>query len=94
MLPDIPALLDLLDKHRKENPGQITYTYQKLFGSSEGNLILIDLMDRFFEFKKPSNMEEVGAQAVLIYVKNTMRGVIDTTWYEPPKEESNNADKP
>lgn len=92
MLLDIPALLDLLDKHRKENPGQITYTYQKLFGSPEGNLVLIDLMDRFFEFKKPANMEEVGAQAVLIYIKNTMRGVVDSTWYEPPKEEQTHVD--
>lgn len=91
MLLDEQALLDLLDKYRKENPGHITYTYQKMFGSPEGQLILIDLLERFFEFKKPANMEEVGAQAVTIYIKNTIRGVIDTTWYEPPKEEQSNA---
>ncbi len=83
---NIPSHLDLLDKHRKENPGNITYTYQKFFGSPEGELILIDLMDRFFEFKPVMNDREAGAQAVLIYIKNTILGTVDTTWYEPQKE--------
>jgi hypothetical protein len=63
-----------------------------MLGLPEGEMILIDLMDRFFEFKKPENMTEVGSQAVLIYIKNMVLGKIDTTWYEPKQEESPNAE--
>ncbi len=90
---DIPSHLERLDKLRSEQPEHITYTYQKVFGSPEGELILIDLLDRFFEFKKPMNMEEVGSQAVTIYIKNMILGKIDTSWFKPPQE-TQNADQP
>ena len=86
---DIPSHLDLLDKYRKERPEHITYTYQKVFGMPEGELVLIDLMERFFEFNKPNSMEEVGSQAVVMYIKNNILGKVDTTWFEPTPEVSN-----
>lgn len=88
---DIPSHLDHLDKYRKENPEYITQTYQKIFGMPEGELVLIDLMDRFFEFKPVMNDRESGAQAVLIYIKNTILGQVDMSKYEPPKEEIHHA---
>ena len=80
---DIPSHLDNLDKLRKERPEHITYTYQKVFGMPEGELVLIDLMDRFFEFKPTMSDRESGAQAVLIYIKNTILGQVDTSKFEP-----------
>jgi hypothetical protein len=46
-------------------------------------------MDRFFEFKKPNSMEEVGSQAVVMHIKNMILGTVDTTWFEPPTEVTN-----
>ena len=80
---DIPSHLDNLDRLRKERPEHITYTYQKVFGMPEGQLILIDLMERFFEFNKPNSMEEVGSQTVVMYIKNNILGKVDTTWFKP-----------
>lgn len=78
---DIPSHLDRLDDLRKNRPDQITFTYQKFFSTPEGELILVDLMDRFFEFKPTANDRESGSQAVIIYIKNRLLGVT-----EPPEE--------
>lgn len=93
---DIPALLDLLDKTRKSNPEHLTQAYVNIFSTPDGRLALVDLMDRFFEFQRTNNDYEAGAQAMLIYIKNTaILGKIDTSWYEPtPQEqERNNVDQ-
>lgn len=92
---DIPAHLDLLDKYRKENPEAITQAYQNQFASPDGKLILIDLMDKFFEFCPTMNDRESGAQGVLIYIKNKILGKHDYSQFEPPqKEENPNAEQP
>lgn len=83
---DINSQLDNLDKYRKTDPEYITYCYQKMFGLPEGALVLIDLMDRFFEFKPTNNDRESGAQAVLIHVKNTILGQVDFSQFEPPPQ--------
>ena len=84
---DIPAHLEFLDRTYKERPEHITYMYQKVFGPPDGEFVLVDLMDRFFEFKPTSNDRESGAQAVLIHIKNMVRGQIDDSRYTPTKEE-------
>lgn len=88
---DIPAHLDLLDKHRKESPEAITQAYQNQFSTPDGKLILIDLMDKFFEFKPTKDVGEAGAQGVLIYIKNKILGKHDYSEYEPknPEEKTN-----
>lgn len=77
MLNNPGPALDSLDKMRAENPEFITHTYQKMFGMPEGELILMDLMDKFFEFKPTSNDNEAGAQSVIIYIKNRIYGVTE-----------------
>lgn len=84
---DINSALDNLDKYRKNDPEYITYCYQKMFGLPEGNLVLIDLMDKFFEFKPTTNDRESGAQAVLIHIKNTILGQVDMSQFEPPQQQ-------
>lgn len=69
--------LENLDKLRDHEPEKITRTYQNLFTTPEGELILIDLMDNFFEFKPTKNDHEAGAQAVIIYIKNRILGVTE-----------------
>lgn len=83
---DIPALLNRLDTIKKTNPEHLTFTYQKLFTTPEGELILMDLMDRFFEFKPTVNDREAGSQAVVIYIKNRLLGVTEPP-EGPPGEE-------
>ena len=68
------ALLEKLDELSDE---QVTQLYQKVFQSIESELVLVDLMDRFFEFKKTSNDHEAGSQAVIIYIKNRLLGVAE-----------------
>lgn len=87
---DIPAHLDLLDKYRKENPEALTQAYQNQFSTPDGKLILIDLMDKFFEFTPTMNDRESGAQGVLIYVKNKILGKHDYSQVEPPQREEHN----
>lgn len=72
---NIVANAERLDELRAKNPEAITLTYQKIFSMPEGELILVDLMDLFFEFKPTSNDREAGAQAVIIYIKNRLLGV-------------------
>lgn len=74
---NVPALLDQLDKINEQEPERVTHTYQKFFTMPEGELILIDLMDRFFEFRPTTNDNEAGAQAVIIYIKNRILGVTE-----------------
>lgn len=77
MLNNIPDHLDHLDRIRDTEPEKITHTYQKMFSTPEGELILIDLMDKFFEFSPVTNDHEAGSQAVLIYIKNRILGVVE-----------------
>jgi hypothetical protein len=92
MAIDIPAHLDFIDKCYKQTPEHITYLYQKTFGPPDGELVLVDLMDRFFEFKPTMSDREAGAQAVLIHIKNMIRGQIDTSKLEQPMQGDQNAE--
>lgn len=75
---DQVRLLEKLDDLRSENPEQITAMYQKLFtATTEGQMILVDLMDLFHEFAPTANDHEAGAQSVLIYIKNRILGVTE-----------------
>lgn len=56
---------------------QKTMLYMKLFNTPEGELILVDLMEKFFEFKPTSNQQEAGSQAVIIYIKNRLLGIAE-----------------
>lgn len=84
MLNNPGPMLDNLDKMREENPEFITQTYQKMFGMPEGQLILMDLMDKFFEFRPTSNNSEAGAQGVIIYIKNRIYGVTEIPQHKQP----------
>lgn len=86
---NIPTAIENLDKIRESEPEKITYTYQKLFASPEGELILIDLMDKFFEFKPTSNSNEAGAQGVIIYIKNRILGVTEPKQRPEPTGDHN-----
>lgn len=74
---NMAGALENLDHIRDQEPEKLTYTYQKFFATPEGELILIDLMDQFFEFKPTTNDHEAGAQAVIIYIKNRLLGVTE-----------------
>lgn len=76
------ALLDKLDTLSDE---QIMMLYQKVFGNLEGELVLIDLLDKYFEFRPTSNDREAGSQAVIIYIKNRLLGIAEK---EPTQGES------
>lgn len=75
---NIPSLLEKLDDIKDNDPSILTSTYMKVFNMPEGELILVDLMDRFFEFKPTTNDNDAGAQAVIIYIKNRLLGVTET----------------
>lgn len=69
--------MPLLEKLDDMTDVQKTHLYLKLFNTPEGELILVDLMDRFFEFKPTSNQQESGSQAVIIYIKNRLLGIAE-----------------
>lgn len=83
MLNPMPLLerLDTLTDVQK------THMYMKLFNSPEGELVIVDLMDRFFEFKPTSNPQEAGSQAVIIYIKNRLLGIAEEPSPQPEGEE-------
>lgn len=73
MLSPLP-ILERLDRMTDQEK---TYTYLKIFSTPEGELVLVDLLDRFFEFKPTSNDREAGSQAVIIYIKNRLLGIAE-----------------
>jgi hypothetical protein len=77
MLNNPVPILEKLDELRANSPDQITFIYQKFFGMPEGEMILVDLMDHFFEFKPTNTPFEAGEQAVVIYIKNRLLGVTE-----------------
>lgn len=79
---DMISRLDKLDELRQTNPQQLTQMYLNLFSTPDGQMVLTDLMDLFFEFKPTSNDRESGSQAVIIYIKNKLLGIT-----EPPQQQ-------
>lgn len=73
MFNPIP-ILERLDRMTDEEK---TRSYLNLFSTPEGETVLVDLMDRFFEFKPTSNDREAGSQAVIIYIKNRLLGIAE-----------------
>ena len=49
--------------------------YCRLFNTPEADMVLCDLMDRFFEFRPVKSDYEAGAQSVIIYIKNRLLGI-------------------
>lgn len=82
------ALLQRLDEIQANSPQDLIGMYQKVFGDVEGEIVLMDLMQRFGEFKPSLNMFEAGNQAVLIYIKNRMLGIVEQP-ARPQGEENN-----
>lgn len=76
-------ILDRLDTMTDQEKTQI---YLKHFGTPEGEIILVDLMDRFFEFRPTSNDREAGSQAVIIYIKNRLLGIAEPEAQQPGEE--------
>lgn len=72
---NLPPMLEKLDELRDQRDEEITYLYQKLFSTEDGKMVLVDLMDLFFEFKPTTTEHEAGSQAVIIYIKNRVIGV-------------------
>lgn len=70
-------ILEKLDELRAQRPHEITNLYQKLFNTEDGKIVIVDLMDKFFEFKPTANDHEAGSQAVIIYIKNRVLGVTE-----------------
>lgn len=87
MLNNPVPILEKLDVMREEAPDQITFMYQKFFGMPEGEMILVDMMDHFFEFKPTNTPFEAGQQSVLIYIKNRLLGVTEVPGKVIPKPE-------
>lgn len=83
---DLVARLDKLDELRKNEPQTITQLYLNLFTTVDGQMVLTDLMDHFFEFKPTSNDHEAGSQAVIIYIKNRLLGVTEQINHLPQGE--------
>lgn len=71
------AIINKLDDINNNSPQDLVAMYQKVFGDVEGEIVLIDLMMRFGEFKPSVNQFEAGNQAVLIYIKNRMLGIME-----------------
>lgn len=69
--------LGVLDKLDEMEDPQKTMLYLKVFNNPDGEMILADLMDKFFEFQPTSNDREAGSQAVIIYIKNRLLGVAE-----------------
>lgn len=69
--------LPLIDRLDEMKDSEVTMLYNKVFNVPEGDLVLADLMDRFFEFKRTTNDHEAGSQAVLIYIKNRLLGIAE-----------------
>lgn len=74
---DIIPRLEKLDVMRESDPQQITQLYLNIFTTPDGQMVLTDLMDHFFEFKPTSNDHEAGCHAVIIYIKNRLLGVTE-----------------
>lgn len=68
------ATLEKLDTLSDE---QVMMLYQKVFQGLDGELVIIDLLDRYFEFRPTSNDREAGSQAVIIYIKNRLLGIAE-----------------
>lgn len=70
------ATLEKLDSLTDE---QVMLLYQKVFQGLDAELVIADLMDRYFEFRPTSNDREAGSQAVIIYIKNRLLGIAEPT---------------
>lgn len=70
-------LLPLIEKYDNTLKEDLISYYRKVFGSVEGELVLMDLMMNFYEFKPTSTAFEAGGQSVLIYIKNRILGIIE-----------------
>lgn len=69
--------LPILERLDTMTDAQKTMLYMKHFSNPEGEMIIVDLMDHFFEFKPTSNDREAGSQAVIIYIKNRLLGIAE-----------------
>lgn len=83
-------MISKLDEIQELRPQEIVGFYQKVFNTPEGELVLIDLMIRFGEFKPSANTFEAGNQAVLIYIKNRMLGIVDQQVMKGPVNDESN----
>lgn len=71
---NIIGTLQALDNMTDEEKTQL---YLKHFSNVEGQKILVDLMDRFCEFKPAITPFDAGGQAVIIYIKNRLLGIAE-----------------
>lgn len=55
---------------RRLNQAQLEELYHRHFTSPDGAVVLEDLKARFFEYVPVSDMNQAGAQAVLLHIKN------------------------
>lgn len=77
MISNLIEKINRLDEIRNDRPEELANLYQKVFSTVEGELILVDMMERFGEFKPSKDLFEAGNQAVLIYIKNRMLGIVE-----------------
>lgn len=77
------TLIGKLDNIRNERDHEMVGYYQKVFSTPEGEIVLVDLMMRFGEFKPSFNKMETGQHSVLIYIKNRLLGISE----QPPTGE-------
>lgn len=76
-MPNLLPLIQKLDEINSNKPEELIYLYQKVFGDMEGELVLVDLMMRFGEFRPAVNGMERGQHSVLIYIKNRLLGITE-----------------
>lgn len=68
-------ILDKIDQIRNERPQELVTYYRKVFGTPEGEIVLVDLMDHFFEFRPTVNDMQAGSRAVIVHIKNQLLGI-------------------
>lgn len=74
MIDPLP-ILQKIDEIREQRPEELVTYYRKVFGTPEGEIVLVDLMDNFFEFKPTFSDMQSGSRAVIVHIKNQLLGI-------------------
>lgn len=71
------TLVNKIEEISNERPHELIGYYQKVFSTPEGEIVLVDLMQRFGEFRPNFTKVEAGQNSVVIYIKNRLLGITE-----------------